>query len=168
MRWTCMVLPRPMSFPRIPPLPLLWTRSKKSFFLRTYRLVSLKPAFLTTWFFRPPLNHLKFRKHDLLDKHRLIVKFLHFLDFFIFIMPCFSKAERKEDAPRFDTFKDEKCIPLSWLVDRFSVWLALFTFRYINIFSSSSFYNCSAQVKFMPDDAKEETTGRRPPPWWLL
>jgi hypothetical protein len=73
------------------------------------------------------------------------------------LLERFSKAERKEGAPRFDTFKDEKCIPLSWLVDCFSVWLALFTFRYINIFSSSSFYNCSARVKFMPDDAKEET-----------
>ena len=73
------------------------------------------------------------------------------------LLECFSTAERKEDAPPFVSFKDEKCIPLSWLVDRFSILLALFTFRYINICSSSSYYNCSAQVEFMPDNATEET-----------
>ena len=54
---------------------------EKITFLGTGRPVSLKPGFLTRWFFRQSPNHLKIFTRDILSNHRENVKVLQFFEF---------------------------------------------------------------------------------------
>uniref|UniRef100_A0A8I6WPQ9 Aminotransferase-like plant mobile domain-containing protein n=1 Tax=Hordeum vulgare subsp. vulgare TaxID=112509 RepID=A0A8I6WPQ9_HORVV len=65
------------------------------------------------------------------------------------LLERFSTAERKVDAPPFVSFKDEKCIPLSWLAERFSketvnIYLEAYL---VWLFGSAMFANHCSKVQ---------------------